>query len=99
MMRNRVMAVIAVGAGALGVAAWASASASASMMHPRLAARLSGMGEHGTVNLEFTQGSGQVCWLFDLPVVRDVTGTAVLAGLGGTTLFALGMSYGRPGWE
>ena len=96
-MRHRVMTVIALAAAALVVAA--SASASASMMHPRLAARLSGMGEHGTVNLEFTQGSGQVCWLFDLPMVRDGTGTAVHAGLGGTTLFELGMHYARSGCE
>jgi hypothetical protein len=95
MMRHRVLTVVALAAAALAVAA----SASASMMHPRLAARLSGMGEHGTVNLEFTQGSGQVCWLFELPMVRDVTGTVVHAGLRGATLFELGMHYARSGCE
>jgi hypothetical protein len=95
MMRHGVLTVVALAAAALAV----SASASASVIHPRLAATLSGMGEHGTVNLEFTQGSGQVCWLFDLPMVRDVTGTAVHAGLSGATLFELGMHYARSGCE
>ncbi len=94
-MRRRVLTVVVLAAAALAVAA----SASASMMHPRLGARLSGMGEHGTVNLEFTQGSGQVCWLFDLPMVKHVTGTAVHAGLTGVTLFELGMHYARSGCE
>lgn len=49
MMRHRVFTVVALAAAALAV----GASASASAMHPRLAAKLSGMGEHGTVNLEF----------------------------------------------
>jgi hypothetical protein len=37
--------------------------------------------------------------LFDLPMVRDVTGTSVRAGLRGTPLFELGMHYARSGCE
>jgi hypothetical protein len=49
MVRHWVLTLVAPAAAPLAVAA----SASASAIHPRLAAKLSGMGEHGTVNLEF----------------------------------------------
>ena len=67
-------AMLAVGAGI----------ASASTMHPRLAARLSGMGEHGIVNLQSNPGKGRLCWTFELQTagltqasIRDAHGMKV----------------------
>jgi hypothetical protein len=43
--------------------------ATAGMMHPTLGARLSGMGEHGIVNLQAHAAKGQLCWKFELHVM------------------------------
>jgi hypothetical protein len=94
-MRQRVSTGVAVAVAVLAVAI----SASASTMHPRLSARLTGMGEHGTVNLKFTHGSGQVCWVFDLPMVRHITRAAIHVGVRGPKLFELGMHYSKSGCE
>ena len=58
--------------------------ATAGMMHPRLAARLSGMGERGIVNLQAHAKTHRLCWTFDLHVthllgatVRDKHGMIV----------------------
>ena len=62
--------------------------AAAGMMHPTLGARLSGMGEHGIVNLQAHAAKNQLCWKFELSVmhvlgatIRDAHGMAV-ASLG-----------------
>jgi hypothetical protein len=58
--------------------------ATAGMMHPTLGARLSGMGEHGIVNLQAHSSKNQLCWKFELSVmhvlgatVRDKSGMIV----------------------
>ena len=72
------------------VALVTSAGAGATLrgMHPHLAARLSGMGEHGIVNLTSQAAEGRLCWTFEVPTkgilrssIRDAHGMQV-AGLG-----------------
>ena len=77
---------VAVIAGA--VLAFGGSAAFGSTMHPRLAARLAGMGEHGIVNLQSKPDKGRLCWTFELNTsgitqasIRDAHGMKV-AGLG-----------------
>lgn len=70
-------------------AAFGGSAALADTMHPELGARLSGMGEHGIVNLKLEQMHHEICWTFDIPTkgataasVRDAHGMTV-AKLGG----------------
>ena len=77
--------------------ALAAAGASAAMMHPELGARLSGMGDHGVVNLQLTAKSGRVCWTFDLPSGMGATRATIHAGRTGATLLELGMHYTKSG--
>lgn len=80
-MRSRTVIV----AGLAAATALATASlALAGMMHPTLGAHLSGMGEHGIVNLQSHESKGQLCWKFQLSVmhvtdatVRDKSGMIV----------------------
>jgi hypothetical protein len=58
--------------------------AAAGMMHPELGARLSGMGEHGIVNLQAHATQHELCWKFELSTmhvlgatVRDKSGMIV----------------------
>jgi hypothetical protein len=51
-----------------------SGAALADTMHPRLAARLSGMGEHGIVNLQ--SAKGRLCWTFEVPT-KGITGASI----------------------
>ena len=76
---KRLMAIAAGGAAvALGGAAQAAT------MHPQLGAKLSGMGEHGIVNLTSHASKGELCWTFTLGTkgithasVRDAHGMVV----------------------
>ena len=77
--------------------ALAAAGASASAMNPKLGARLSGMGEHGTVNLQVTASSGKLCWTFDIPSVKGPTRATIHTGQSGATLLELGMDYTKTG--
>ena len=65
--------------------------ATAGMMHPELGARLSGMGEHGIVNLQSHLKTGRLCWKFDLHVMH-VTG-ATIRDAHGMTVAPLGHMY------
>jgi len=76
-----------------------AAAGSAAMMHPELGARLSGMGYHGVVNLRLTQGSGKLCWTFDVPASMSATTASIHAGQTGATLLELGMHYTKSGCE
>jgi hypothetical protein len=71
--------------------------ASASMMHPRLGARLSGMGAHGTVNIQVVKGG--ICWRFDLPKMTHVTRASIHRGSRGAMLAEFGMRFMRSGCE
>ena len=93
-MHPRTTIMAAVAAGALALAA---TGASATTMSPHLAAHLSGMGEHGTVNLQVS--SGRVCWTFDIPTVRSPTRAAIHTGHSGAVLVELGMHYAKSGCE
>jgi hypothetical protein len=63
-------------AGALGAVALGAGAAQADTMHPNLAARLSGMGEHGIVNLQPDATKGRICWTFDVST-KGITGASI----------------------
>jgi hypothetical protein len=65
--------------------------ASADMMHPVLGAKLSGMGEHGVVNLQSNAAKGQLCWNFDL-MATGITGASIRDSAG-MVVAKLGSSY------
>jgi hypothetical protein len=49
--------------------------AAAGMMHATLGARLSGMGEHGIVNLHAHAATHRLCWTFDIHLMHPVDAT------------------------
>jgi hypothetical protein len=65
-------------------------------MHPLLAARLAGMGEHGIVNLTVNAKGKKVCWTFDVPT-KGITGAAIHTRANGTVLVRLGTTYTKKG--
>ncbi|MGD5339931.1 hypothetical protein QUS67_22620, partial [Xanthomonas citri pv. citri] len=67
-MRSMVMAATVFGALVL------AGSALADTMHPTLGAKLTGMGEHGVVNLQAK--NGHLCWTFDVPT-KGITGASI----------------------
>jgi hypothetical protein len=70
-MRSKRLAAAVVVAAALATAPVAAAAT----MHPKLAARLSGMGEHGVVNLQSHTAQHQLCWSFDLSLMHPLAAT------------------------
>src|SRR5260370_38600411 len=48
-------------------------------LHPKLAARLAGMGEPGMVNQTVNAKGKRLCWTFDVPTKRS-TGAAIHTG-------------------
>jgi hypothetical protein len=70
-MRPKRLAAAAVAAAALA----AVPVAAAGMMHPTLGAHLSGMGEHGIVNLQSHAAKNQLCWKFELRVMHVLGAT------------------------
>ena len=69
--------------------------ATAGMMHPTLGARLSGMGEHGIVNLQAHATQHQLCWKFELSTVHAVGAT--VRDSGGMIVARLGRMYRAKG--
>ena len=65
-------------------------------MHPQLAARLSGMGEHGIVNLNVNAKGKKLCWTFNVPT-KGITGAAIRTRANGTVLVRLGSTYTKKG--
>ena len=65
-------------------------------MHSELAARLSGMGEHGIVNLTVDAKGKKVCWTFDVPT-KGITGAAIHTRASGAVLVRLGRAYTKKG--
>jgi hypothetical protein len=94
-MTRRPLTILAAAGATLALAA----AADGAMMHPELGARLSGMGEHGIVNLQLTATTGKVCWTFDLPGSLGATGATIHTGASGPTLLELGMHYAKKGCE
>src|SRR5690348_5514938 len=79
-------------AGIVAAAALAAVPvATAGMMHPVLGAHLSGMGEHGVVNLHSHAAKGQLCWKFQLSVMHPLGST--IRDKGGMTVARLGDMY------
>ncbi len=87
--------VLAAGA-ALVVVVPAAVAASVGM-HSVLGARLSGMGEHGVVNLQSEPKKGKLCWAFDLPATKGVTGASIHQGAKGVLVVSLGKIYAAKG--
>jgi hypothetical protein len=80
------LALCAAGAALLG-----GAAAQADTMHPQLAAKLSGMGEHGIVNLTSDTTKGRLCWTFEVST-KGLTGASVRDS-GGMVVAKLGTTY------
>ena len=77
--------------------AFAASAATAATMHPELAAHLSGMGEHGIVNLTSTADKGRVCWTFDVPT-KGITSSSI-RDASGMKVVELGMHYSAKGCD
>ena len=75
------LAALAIGSGAAGAAT----------MHPTFGAKLSGMGEHGTVNFTSHSSAGKLCWTFDV-MTHGIT-TASIRDASGMVVAKLGPSY------
>lgn len=65
-MRSKMMTLALAGAAALATVSIAFAG----MMQPTLGARLSGMGEHGIVNLHSYASKERLCWKFELSAMQ-----------------------------
>ena len=70
-MRLKRLAAAVAAAAALG----AVPAATAATMHPQLGARLSGMGEHGIVNLTAHAKQHRLCWKFELSTMHVLGAT------------------------
>ena len=60
-------------------------------MHPVFGAHLSGMGEHGVVNLHSYASQGKLCWTFEL-ATKGITGASIRDGHG-MSVARLGTTY------
>ena len=69
------------GTAAAAVCALAAPAALAAGMHPVLGAKLTGMGDHGVVNLQSSIPKHQLCWTFDV-MADHVTGASIRDGHG-----------------
>ena len=90
-MHSKRLAAAAVTAAAL----LAIPVATAGMMHPTLGARLTGMGEHGIVNLQAHATKHQLCWTFRMSMMH-ATG-ATVRDKAGMTVVRLGHMYRAKG--
>jgi hypothetical protein len=69
--------------------------AAAGMMHATLGARLSGMGEHGVVNLHAHAKTHRLCWTFDIHLMHALNAT--VRDKAGMTVARLGHMYSAKG--
>lgn len=95
-MRARLAVPFAAGLVALGTSASAGATMHP-MMHPHLAARLAGMGEHGIVNLTSKMKKSRLCWTFDVSTMHPLAATVRDAH--GMRVVRLGKHYRSHGCE
>jgi hypothetical protein len=91
-MRLRLLLTALAGAGALAASTTAFAA-----MHPELGAKLSGMGEHGIVNIQSHEAQGKICWTFEL-TAKGLTG-ATIRDTHGMIVAHLGMHYEAKGCD
>ena len=66
-------------------------------MHAELGAHLSGMGEHGIVNLQSNAAKGKLCWTFEL-TTKGITGASI-RDTAGMKVAELGMHYTAKGCD
>ena len=92
MHRKRTAAAVAVSAAALIGAGTALAE-----MHAVLGAKLSGMGQHGVVNLQSNATKGKLCWTFEVPT-KGITESSI-RDAGGMKVAELGMHYTAKGCD
>jgi hypothetical protein len=71
--------------------------AAADTMHPHLAAKVSGMGQHGIVNLTVAQDTGKICWTIVVPT-KGITAASVRDSHG-MKVAELGMHYAAKGCD
>lgn len=64
-------------------------------MHAELGAKLSGMGQHGIVNLQSNAAKGKLCWTFEVPT-KGITGSSI-RDAAGMKVAELGMHYSAKG--
>jgi hypothetical protein len=82
-------------AGVAALLAAVAGPALADTMHPELGAHLSGMGEHGIVNLTLKASHHDICWTFDIPT-KGVTAASVRDSHG-MIVAKLGTTYTKKG--
>src|SRR5581483_4850414 len=83
--------ISATAAGAVAALALGAGAAQAGPMHPELGAKLSGMGEHGVVNLQSNATKGRLCWTFDVGT-KGITGASI-RDTAGMLVAKLGSAY------
>jgi hypothetical protein len=90
-MHSKRLAAAVVGAAALA----AVPVVSAGEMHPTLGAYLSGMGEHGSVNLQSHAAQNRLCWKFELSLMHALAAT--VRDKSGMVVARLGHMYSAKG--
>jgi hypothetical protein len=88
---KRIAAVVA------GAAALSGAGAALAAMHAELGANLSGMGQHGIVNLQSNATKGKLCWTFEVPT-KGITASSI-RDAAGMKVAELGMHYTAKGCD
>jgi len=88
---KRIAAVVVV------AAALSGAGAALAAMHAELGAKLSGMGQHGIVNLQSNATKGKLCWTFEL-TTKGLTGSSI-RDAAGMKVTELGMHYSAKGCQ
>jgi hypothetical protein len=91
-MHLKEFAVVVLAGAALALSA---GTALADTMHPELGAKLSGMGQHGIVNLRLQAAKGKLCWTFEL-TTKGITGASI-RDAAGMKVAELGMHYTAKG--
>ena len=81
----------------VAAAALSGAGAALAAMHAELGAKLSGMGQHGIVNLQSNATKGKLCWTFEL-TTKGLTGSSI-RDAAGMKVTELGMHYSAKGCQ
>jgi hypothetical protein len=92
-MRSTRLSAVAAGIAAAVLVTVQAALGASAAMHPELGARLAGMGEHGVVNIQSAAAKGRLCWTFDLPSTKGVTGASIHKGSKGPVYLKLGKKF------
>jgi len=92
-MHRKKIALVAAGAAVL----LGAGAALADTMHPELGAKLSGMGQHGIVNLQSNATKGKLCWTFEVPT-KGITASSI-RDAAGMKVAELGMHYTAKGCD